>query len=210
MSFKINKLPYSYDSMEPYIDKTTMEIHYTKHHMNYFNNLNKTLKDINLKHENIEKLLENNIDNKSIRNNGGGFYNHNLFWDILKPVNSCCEVNNISSILENNIKINFGSLDNFKKKFHEFALNCFGSGWTWLCLTNNKKLEISSTSNQDNPLMFNINSSIKKYPILGLDVWEHAYYLKYQNRRFDYINAFWHIVDWKKVSNKYELIISNL
>ncbi|XBC38347.1 MAG: Fe-Mn family superoxide dismutase [Buchnera aphidicola (Floraphis choui)] len=201
MSYILPLLPYSYDSLEPYLDEKTMRIHHTKHHQAYINNTNDILYDsdfVNLSIEDlVSKLNSINVSNKiGLRNNAGGHANHSLFWKILK----------IGTVLKGNFKIvlenNFGSIENFKKKFETVAMSHFGSGWVWL-VKQNKKLFISTTMNQDTPLMGKDISGISGFPIFGLDIWEHAYYLKYQNRRIDYIRAFWNILDWNEVSNRF-------
>ncbi|WP_238783857.1 superoxide dismutase [Blattabacterium cuenoti] len=198
MSFKIPKLPYSYEDLEPFIDKKTMEIHYTKHHATYTENLNKFISGTDMINLSIEEILRRaHIEVPGIRNNSGGYYNHNIFWEILIPNEKFENPSiNFSNILERDFK----SFNSFKEKFTNLAMNCFGSGWTWLCVKN-KKLTICSTANQDNPLMYGMGC--EGIPILGLDVWEHAYYLKYQNRRIDYISSFWKIINWKKVEKNY-------
>lgn len=197
MSFQLPELNYSYESLEPYIDSLTMRIHHTKHHAIYTDNFNKAIIHYNLEHKIIENILKEDIDKISIRNNGGGFYNHNFFWNILDPKNR----QSPSIRLQNAIELYFNSFQNFKDEFTKIALNRFGSGWAWLCVQNGK-LILGSTANQDNPIMPNIE--IQGYPILCLDIWEHAYYLKYQNRRLEYINAFWQIINWRKVSEYYD------
>lgn len=201
MNFKLPKLNYSYESLEPYIDSLTMKIHHTKHHATYTENLNKAIKDFNIENKNIENILKENVDKISIRNNGGGFYNHNLFWNILNPENR----GEPSIKLKKAIDICFNSFKSFQNEFTKISINRFGSGWAWLCIKNGK-LILGSTANQDNPLMPNIN--IEGYPILCLDLWEHAYYLKYQNRRLEYIDAFWKIINWRKVSEYYNNAIN--
>jgi Fe-Mn family superoxide dismutase len=193
--YSLPQLPYSYDALEPYIDKTTMEIHHTKHHQAYINNLNSALEKYpefhNLELEEILKKL-NQLPEEirtAVRNNGGGHYNHSLFWEIMKP-NGGGEP---KGKLKEEIERNFGSFEEFKKLFSETAIKHFGSGWAWLVITPDKKLKVYSMLNQDNPLM---NGDI---PIMGLDVWEHAYYLKYQNRRAEYVEAWWHVVNWDKI-----------
>lgn len=199
MSFKLPKLSYFYKDLEPYIDQKTMEIHYTKHHAGYTNNLNKAIEGTDLTHLSIEEILRrSNIEKPIVRNNGGGFYNHNLFWEILIPHLNYTPP---SKYLKNVIEKDFKSFDTFKEKFTYTAMNRFGSGWAWLCVKE-KKLTICSTANQDNPIMLGIGC--EGLPILGLDVWEHAYYLKYQNRRADYISSFWNIINWKKVEENYK------
>ncbi|GIW66799.1 MAG: hypothetical protein KatS3mg095_0697 [Candidatus Parcubacteria bacterium] len=196
-------LPYDYDALEPYIDKMTMEIHHTKHHQGYINNLNSALEKYpewqNIELEEIlRKLNQLPEDIKvAVRNNGGGHYNHNLFWEIMK-VNGGGEP---ADKLKQAIEENFGSFENFKNLFSETALKHFGSGWAWLVISQDKKLKIYSLPNQDTPL---INGDI---PIMGLDVWEHAYYLKYQNRRNEYIQNWWNVVNWKKIEENYKNFI---
>jgi len=195
MTFKLPILDYSYDALEPHIDKETMEIHHTKHHAGYTKNLNAGVIGTEFENKSIEQILMNpNIPN-AIRNNGGGYYNHCLFWDILSPTN-----NHSSNEMIGLIEKTFGSCDVMKEEFSKAAATRFGSGWAWLCAKNGE-LSICSTPNQDNPLM---DSGCGGTPILGLDVWEHAYYLNYQNRRPDYIKAFWNIVNWKAVEDKYQ------
>jgi Fe-Mn family superoxide dismutase len=193
--YSLPQLPYSYDALEPYIDKMTMEIHHTKHHQGYINNLNSALEKYpefhNLELEEILKNL-NQLPEEirtTVRNNGGGHYNHTLFWEIMKP-NGGGEP---KGKLKEEIEKIFGSFEEFKKLFSETAIKHFGSGWAWLVITPDKKLKVYSLLNQDNPLM---NGDI---PIMGLDVWEHAYYLKYQNRRAEYVEAWWHVVNWDKI-----------
>ncbi|AER40626.1 MAG: superoxide dismutase [Flavobacteriales bacterium] len=199
MSFKLPKLSYSYKDFEPYIDRKTMEIHYTKHHAGYTNNLNKAIEGTDMLNLSIEEILRRaNIEKSIIRNNSGGFYNHNFFWKILIPHS---ESTLPSKYMNEILQKSFKTFDCFKEKFHSAAMNRFGSGWVWLCV-NRKKLTICSTANQDNPLMLGIGC--EGIPILGLDVWEHAYYLQYQNRRNDYISSFWKIVNWKKVEENYK------
>ena len=192
--FKLPKLPYSFDALEPYIDAKTMEIHYTKHHQTYVDKLNEAINGTEFANMEINELMENisKVPEKikqAVINHGGGHANHSFFWEIMgskaggKPEKQ----------LAKEINSKFGSLEEFKKQFTDVALKVFGSGWAWLVINSNKKLEIIFTKNQDSPLMEG------KIPILGLDVWEHAYYLKYQNRRPEYIKNWWNIVNWKKV-----------
>ncbi|MEK6933715.1 MAG: superoxide dismutase [Nanoarchaeota archaeon] len=197
MKCTLPKLPYAYDSLEPYIDAKTMEIHHTKHHQAYVDKLNDALaKHPELDNSKVEDLLKNLNSvpediRTAVRNHGGGHLNHSLFWELLKK-----NVNAEGKIVESIIK-KFSSIDKFKEQFSDAAMKVFGSGWAWLVL-NNKKLEIFITSNQDSPVM---NGNI---PILGLDLWEHSYYLKYQNKRAEYIVSFWNIVNWQKVNEIYE------
>lgn len=196
-AFVLPALPYSYDALEPHIDKLTMEIHHSKHHQAYVTNLNKAIEtvDASLVSNNfdIESILRN-IDKLpvAIRNNGGGHYNHSLFWTLMKP-NGGGEA---QGKLSRAINVDFGSFENFKKKFAEVAMSRFGSGWVWLIVTKNS-LVISSTPNQDNPLMNLSSIEVKGEPVLALDLWEHAYYLKNQNRRADYISSWWNVVNWE-------------
>ena len=193
MAFELPKLSYSYDALEPYIDAKTMEIHHTKHHGGYTNKLNNAIEGTPLANQSIEEILkEVSKQPTGVRNNGGGYYNHKLFWDIMSPDGG----GEPSGKLMDAIKKDFGSFDKFKEEFNQAAATRFGSGWAWL-INQDGKLVIASTPNQDNPLMD--ISEVKGTPILGLDVWEHAYYLKYQNRRPEYIDAFWNVVDWNKV-----------
>ncbi|MEA2106239.1 MAG: superoxide dismutase [Bacteroidota bacterium] len=197
MAFKLPNLSYSYDALEPYIDARTMEIHHTKHHGGYTNKLNDAIKGTPIENQSIEEILKKVSKHPTaVRNNGGGYYNHKLFWDIMSPEGG----GEPSGKLMDTIKKDFGSFDKFKEEFNQAAATRFGSGWAWL-MNQNGKLVIASTPNQDNPLMD--ISEVKGTPILGLDVWEHAYYLKYQNRRPEYIDAFWSIVDWNKVKKRF-------
>ena len=197
MAFELPKLPYSYDALEPHIDARTMEIHYSKHHQAYTTNLNAAIEGTDLAGKSIEDILKNlDLNNKPVRNNGGGFYNHNLFWEVMAP-NAGGEP---TGELATAINDAFGSFDAFKEAFAKAGATQFGSGWAWLCVKNGK-LEVCATANQDNPLMPGIGC--EGTPILGLDVWEHAYYLNYQNRRPDYINAFFNVVNWDAVAKKY-------
>lgn len=199
MSFQLPKLPYSYKDFEPYIDRKTMEIHYNKHHATYTNNLNKAISDTNMMNLSIKEILKRaHVESPIIRNNSGGFYNHNLFWEILIPH---AKYIHPSGNLDEIFQKNFSSFDSFKKTFSKVSVNHFGSGWTWLCVKEDK-LTICSTENQDNPLMYGMGC--EGIPILGLDIWEHAYYLQYQNRRLDYISSFWNIVNWIKVEENYK------
>ena len=195
MTFKLPKLNFAFDALEPHIDALTMEIHYSKHHAGYTNKLNSAIEGTDLKNKNIEEILSAGILSTAIRNNGGGFYNHCLFWDILSP-NKSMPSNTFLKVIERD----FSSFASFKEVFTNAASSRFGSGWAWLCAKSGK-LEVCSTPNQDNPLMKGIGCD--GTPILCLDVWEHAYYLNYQNRRPDYINAFFNVIDWSKVEDKY-------
>ena len=198
MGFKLPELNFSYDALEPSIDAKTMEIHHSKHHNGYTNNLNNAIQGTDLDSNTIESILANlDMDNKGLRNNAGGYYNHKLFWEVISPVDN----GNISDTMLNLINTSFGSFDSFKDQFSKAAATQFGSGWAWLCVKADGKLEVCGTANQDNPLMPNIGCG--GIPILGVDVWEHAYYLNYQNRRVDYISAFMDLINWKVVETKY-------
>ncbi|MCJ0952125.1 superoxide dismutase [Mammaliicoccus sciuri] len=197
MAFELPKLPYAYDALEPHIDKETMEIHHTKHHNTYVTKLNDAVKGTDLESKSIEDIVKNLNSvpadiRTAVQNNGGGHYNHSLFWELLTP-----NASEPSGEVVDAISSTFGSLDKFKEEFAAAAAGRFGSGWAWL-VVDNGELAIVSTPNQDNPI------SEGKLPILGLDVWEHAYYLNYQNRRPDYINAFWNVVNWDKVNELYQ------
>lgn len=197
MGFELPKLPYAYDALEPHIDARTMEIHHGKHHAGYTNNLNSAIAGSEMEGKSIVDLLANHTDNAAVRNNGGGFYNHTLFWSIMSP-NGGGEP---SGELAEAINAAFGSFEGFKDAFSKAAAIRFGSGWAWLCVHSGGKVEVCSSANQDNPLMPNIGCG--GHPILGLDVWEHAYYLNYQNRRPDYISAFFNVINWDEVSKRY-------
>ena len=197
MAFKLPSLPYAADALEPHIDANTMEIHHGKHHNGYTTKLNAAIEGTALEGKSIEEILGDlDMSNAAVRNNGGGYYNHCLFWEIMGP-----DAGEISSELSAAIESAFGSFDAFKDVFSKAAATQFGSGWAWLCVHNDGKLEVCSTPNQDNPLMKDV--SCGGTPILGLDVWEHAYYLNYQNRRPDYIEAFFKVVNWSEVSKRY-------
>jgi len=195
MAFELPQLPYAYDALEPHIDARTMEIHHTKHHNAYTTNLNAAIAGTELEGKSIEEILRSCKDKPAVRNNGGGFWNHNLFWEIMGPNKG----GQPTGALGEAINATFGSFDAFKEEFSKAAATRFGSGWAWLCVTNGK-LEVCSTPNQDNPLMV---EGCNGTPILGLDVWEHAYYLLYQNRRPDYVNAFFNVINWDAVATKY-------
>ena len=197
MTFELPKLPYAFDALEPHIDALTMEIHHDRHHAGYTNNLNNAIKGTELENKSIEEILKEGFDKDSVRNNGGGYYNHSLFWEILSP-NGGGEP---KGELAEKINETFGSFEKFKEEFSNEAKTRFGSGWAWLCVMEKGELMVCSTANQDNPLMPN---GCGGTPILGLDVWEHAYYLKYQNKRPDYVSAFWNVVNWDKVEELYK------
>ena len=198
MSFELPSLNYSSDSLEPNIDAKTMEIHHGKHHAGYTNNLNNAIKGTVLENSSIEDILTGlDLSNSAVRNNGGGYFNHTLFWNIMSP-NGGGEPN---GELASAIKSSFGSFEEFKALFSKAAGTRFGSGWAWLCVHKGGKLEVCSTANQDNPLMNGIGCG--GYPILGLDVWEHAYYLNYQNRRPDYVSGFFNVINWEAVSKSF-------
>ncbi|MCS6821913.1 MAG: superoxide dismutase [Microscillaceae bacterium] len=204
--FTLPNLPYPTDALEPYIDKQTMEIHHGKHHATYVKNLNEALeKNPAFTGLTIEQICQKvTYKHAALRNNGGGHYNHSFFWEILTPAQEG-RTNQPTGNLAKAINQTFGSFEKFQEEFTKVALSHFGSGWAWLCMDKNKKLFISSTPNQDNPLMSELVKQIGT-PILALDVWEHAYYLKYQNRRADYVKAFWNVVNWEKVAQNFEKI----
>ena len=204
-AFEMLKLPYTYDALAPNIDALTMEVHYSKHYLTYTNNLNKVIAETpELDKLPIEEILKKlDISNADLRNNAGGFYNHNLFWESMAPKSG----GEAKDTLATAIKRDFGSFDNFKIQFESAATKQFGSGWAWLITDKTGKLQVTSTSNQDNPLM--PNAVIKGTPILALDVWEHAYYLNYQYKRKKYIDGFFKVINWKKVGERYEEAIKN-
>ncbi|PRY89714.1 superoxide dismutase [Mongoliibacter ruber] len=197
MAFELPKLPYDFNALEPHIDAKTMEIHHGKHHNGYVTNLNNAVEGTDMAGKSIEDLMKVAGSNNAVRNNGGGHYNHSLFWAILSPNGG----GNPSGELASAIDAKFGSLDAFKEEFAKAAATRFGSGWAWLCVDEKKELCVCSSPNQDNPLMD--VAECPGTPILGLDVWEHAYYLNYQNRRPDYVSAFWNVVNWDEVSKRY-------
>ena len=199
MSFELPKLPYAYDALEPHIDAKTMEIHHSKHHAGYTNNLNAAIASTNLNGKCIGEILASvSRQSSAIRNNGGGYYNHDLFWKLMSP-NGGGEP---TGELQNAINKTFGGFEQFKEKFLKVAATRFGSGWAWLVKLSDGSLKICSTPNQDNPLMD--DAEVKGTPILGLDVWEHAYYLKFQNRRPDYISAFFEVLNWEEASRRFQ------
>ena len=197
MSFKLPELSYDHTSLEPHIDSKTMQIHYGKHHAGYTNKLNTAITGTDLEEKSIEEILKSlDMNNSALRNNAGGYYNHCLFWKIMSPNSGGTPKDNLADAIEKT----FGSFDEFKSNFSAAAGTRFGSGWAWLCADSDGSLEVCSTANQDNPLM---PGECGKTPILCLDVWEHAYYLNYQNRRPDYIEAFFNIIDWEAVAKIY-------
>ena len=198
MAFELPSLNYSFDALEPHIDTKTMQIHHGKHHAGYTNNLNNAIKGTDLETMSIEAILaELDLNNAAVRNNGGGFFNHSLFWNVMSPNGGGVPSGDLASAINDS----FGSFDEFKSAFSKAAGTRFGSGWAWLCVHPGGKLEVCSTPNQDNPLMKGIGCGGQ--PILGLDVWEHAYYLNYQNRRPDYISGFFNVINWDFVSKLY-------
>jgi len=200
--FELPKLEYAYDELEPFIDAQTMEIHHSKHHQGYVNKLNKAISGTPLVQLTLREILENVSEYSSaVRNNAGGHYNHSMFWRILSPAKNTKPSNDLLEAINRD----FGSLDNLKTQLNEAASKRFGSGWAWLSVDSNNKLFVSSTPNQDNPIMDIAEK--KGMPILGIDVWEHAYYLKYQNKRSDYLSAIWNIMNWNEVSDNYKAIV---
>jgi Fe-Mn family superoxide dismutase len=198
MAFELPQLPYAYDALEPHIDARTMEIHHSKHHQAYTTNLNAAIAGTAMEGKTIEDLMvELDMKNTAVRNNGGGFYNHNLFWNIMAPNAGGLPTGELAEAIDRD----FGSLDAFKEQFAKAGATRFGSGWAWLSVHKGGKLEVTSTANQDNPLMPEISNG--SFPVLGMDVWEHAYYLHYQNRRPDYIAAFFNVINWNEVARLY-------
>ena len=198
MAFELPQLPYAYDALDPNIDARTMEIHHSKHHNAYTTNLNAAVAGTDMEGKTIENILLNlDMKNAAVRNNGGGFYNHNLFWEVMSPDGGGLPTGDLLAAIETS----FGSFDEFKAKFSKAGATQFGSGWAWLCVEKGGKLEVCGTPNQDNPLMPGIGCD--GTPILGMDVWEHAYYLHYQNRRPDYIEAFFNVINWTEVSRRF-------
>lgn len=198
MAFTLSPLPYAFDALEPHIDARTMEIHHGKHHAAYTNNLNAAIEGTDLAGLSIEEVMVKGFDKPAIRNNGGGFYNHNLFWSVMAPNAGGAPTGAVAEA----INAAYGSYEKFKEEFSKAAATRFGSGWAWLCAHKGGKVEVCSSANQDNPLMPGIGCG--GTPILGLDVWEHAYYLNYQNRRPDYISAFFNVINWDEVNRRYE------
>jgi Fe-Mn family superoxide dismutase len=199
MAFELPNLPYSHDALEPHIDTLTMQIHHGKHHAAYVNNLNAAIAGTEHEGKSLEELMVSAKDVVAIRNNGGGHYNHSLFWTILSPNGGGVPSGKLAAAIDSDL----GGFESFKEGFTKLAMTRFGSGWAWLCVSNGK-LCICSTANQDNPLM---GEGCLGTPILGIDVWEHAYYLHYQNRRPDYIASFWNIINWDEVSRRYHELV---
>jgi Fe-Mn family superoxide dismutase len=198
MAFELPQLPYAYDALEPHIDARTMEIHHSKHHNAYVTNLNAAIAGTDLEGKSIEDLMKNlDMNNMAVRNNGGGHYNHSLFWEIMSPNGGGLPTGELATAID----AIFGSFEAFKTEFSKAGATRFGSGWAWLCVKDGK-LEVCSTPNQDNPLMPGV--ACGGQPILGMDVWEHAYYLHYQNRRPDYMEAFFNVINWTEVAKRYE------
>ncbi|WP_291783247.1 superoxide dismutase [Cecembia sp.] len=197
MAFELPKLPYDYNALEPNIDARTMEIHHGKHHNGYVTNLNNAIAGTDLENKSLEELMKVAGSNNAVRNNGGGHYNHSLFWTVMSPDGGGAPTGDLATAID----AKFGSFDAFKEEFNKAAATRFGSGWAWLCVDEKKELCVCSTANQDNPLMD--IADCPGTPILGLDVWEHAYYLNYQNRRPDYVAAFWNVVNWAEVSKRF-------
>ena len=196
MAFELPTLPYAYDALEPHIDARTMEIHHGKHHAGYTSKLNAAIEGTEMESKDIEALLADHSDNGAVRNNGGGYYNHTLFWSIMSPNGGGTPTGDLAAAIDSDL----GGWDAFKQAFANAAATRFGSGWAWVCVKDGK-LEVCSSANQDNPLMPGVGCG--GTPILGLDVWEHAYYLNYQNRRPDYIAAFFNVIDWDAVAQRY-------
>jgi Fe-Mn family superoxide dismutase len=198
MAFTLPELGYAYQALEPHVDARTMEIHHSKHHQAYVTNLNNAIAGTDLENLSLEEILKNlDMNNMPVRNNGGGHWNHSLFWDVINPESRGV----LSGPLADAISSAFGSKEAFMEKFNAAAMSRFGSGWAWLCAHKDGSVEICSSPNQDNPLMPGVGCGGR--PVLGLDVWEHAYYLHYQNRRADYVQAFWNVVNWNRVEARY-------
>ena len=198
MSFTLPDLKYAHNALEPNIDARTMEIHHGKHHAGYTNNLNAAIEGTSMDGKSIEEILKNlDMNNKAVRNNGGGYYNHSLFWEVMSPNGGGTPSGDLAKAINDS----FGSFDAFKEGFSNAAKTQFGSGWAWLCVHKGGKLDVCGTPNQDNPLMPGVGCG--GTPVLGIDVWEHAYYLNYQNRRPDYVSAFFNVINWDEVSKRY-------
>lgn len=197
MAFELPNLPYTHDALNPHIDTATMEIHHGKHHAAYIAKLNAAVSGSEMEGKSLEELIKNHTNVAAVRNNGGGHWNHSLFWTVMSPTGGGTPQGALATAIDDA----FGSFEKFKEAFSNAGATQFGSGWAWLCVGNGGKLEVCSTANQDNPLMPGLGC--EGLPILGLDVWEHAYYLNYQNRRPDYINAFFNLVNWEEVSRRF-------
>ncbi len=201
MAFKLPELPYNYDALEPYIDKQTMELHHDKHHAGYTKKLNAAIEGTELENKPIEELMQNVSKYPvAVRNHGGGYYNHKIYWEIMSP-NGGGEP---TGELKDAIDRDFGSFEKFKEDFKKAATGQFGSGWAWLQIAEDGKLAVTSTPNQDNPIMDVVTCIPAKKILMGIDVWEHAYYLKYQNKRPDYVDAFWNVINWDEVAKRYK------
>ncbi|PHN05740.1 superoxide dismutase [Flavilitoribacter nigricans] len=206
MSYTLPELSYAHDALEPHFDAQTMQIHHQRHHQGYVNNLNNAIAGTEAEQESLEDILQNiSKYTTAVRNNGGGHYNHALFWETLSPSPKTSPTGKLADEIN---KV-FGSLENFKEQFKQTGLTRFGSGWAWLIVKYNGTIGITSTANQDNPLM-DTNLTDRGFPILGIDVWEHAYYLKYQNKRAEYLEAFWSVLDWTAVEQKYEAALAKV
>ncbi len=199
MAFELPALPYAKDALEPNIDAQTMEIHHGKHHAGYVTKLNAAIEGTDMEGKSLDELLKNNSDKAAVRNNGGGHYNHSLFWSIMGPNGGGKPSGDLAKAIDDA----YGSFDKFKEEFSNAAATRFGSGWAWLCVHKGGKVEVCSSANQDNPIMPNVGCG--GIPILGLDVWEHAYYLKYQNKRPEYIDSFFNVINWEEVSKRYDI-----
>ncbi len=199
MAFELPALPYAKDALEPNIDAQTMGIHHGKHHAGYVTKLNAAIEGTDMEGKPLDELLKNNSDKAAVRNNGGGHYNHSLFWSIMGPNGGGKPSGDLSKAIDDA----YGSFDKFKEEFSNAAATRFGSGWAWLCVHKGGKVEVCSSANQDNPIMPNVGCG--GIPVLGLDVWEHAYYLKYQNKRPEYIDSFFNVINWEEVSKRYDI-----
>lgn len=197
MAFELPNLPYAHDALEPHIDAKTMEIHHGKHHAGYVSKLNAAIEGTDMAGKSIDELVKNHSDNNAVRNNGGGHWNHSLLWEVMSPNGGGEPTGDLADAINKA----FGSFDKFKEAFSNAAATRFGSGWAWLCKMGDGSLEVCSSANQDNPMMPGVGCG--GTPILGLDVWEHAYYLNYQNKRPDYINAFFNVINWNAVAEKF-------
>ncbi len=200
MAFELPALPYAKDALEPHIDALTMEIHHGKHHAGYVSKLNSAIEGTDMAEMSLDDLLKNHSDNKAVRNNGGGHYNHSLFWAIMSPNGGGKPSGDLAKAIDDA----YGSFDKFKEELSTAAATQFGSGWGWLCAHEGGKVEVCSSANQDNPIMPGVGCG--GTPILGVDVWEHAYYLKYQNKRPEYLSAFFNVINWEEVSKRYDIV----